>query len=266
MVATIRILVLTVVALFGAWAGFAQSEASLRPEWGRYFEAHAVQGTIVVKDERASSRGFWVYNPERARQQWIPASTYKIPHAIFALEAGAVRDEFEVFRWDGVERAFPGHNQDQDLRSSMRVSAVWVYEIFAKRIGEKRVREFLRQSDYGNADPSGDTTAYWLDGNLRISAFEQIAFLQRLFRNELPFKREHQLMVKDILVNQAGKDWILRAKTGWTGEQGWWVGWVEWPDGPVFFALHIDTPRRGDDLPKREAIVREILKSINALP
>ena len=26
------------------------------------------------------------------------------------------------------------------------------------------------------------------------------------------------------------------------GPHRWWVGWVEFPDGPVFFATHIDLP------------------------
>ena len=44
------------------------------------------------------------------------------------------------------------------------------------------------------------------------------------------------------------------------------VGWVEWPAGSVFFALNIDTPKRMDDLYKREAITRAILQSLQALP
>ena len=82
----------------------------------------------------------------------------------------------------------------------------------------------------------------------------------------LPFRVEHQRLVKDVMVNEAGRDWILRAKTGWSGKVGWWVGWVEWPTGPVFFALNIDTPNRLDDLSKRQEITRNILRSINALP
>ena len=27
---------------------------------------------------------------------------FKVPHALFAPDAGAVRDEFQVIRWDGV--------------------------------------------------------------------------------------------------------------------------------------------------------------------
>ena len=72
------------------------------------------------------------------------------------------------------------------------------------------------------------------------------------------------------MIVEAGRSWILRAKTGCGArgkpEIGWWVGWVEWADGPVFFALNIDMPNGGDDTPKREAIAREILASIDALP
>ena len=67
------------------------------------------------------------------------------------------------------------------------------------------------------------------------------------------------------MVKQATSDWILRAKTGWEGRYGWWVGWVETPEGAVFFALNIDTPRRLEDLPKREQIVRAVLHSMGLL-
>jgi beta-lactamase class D len=49
-------------------------------------------------------------------------------------------------------------------------------------------------------------------------------------------------IVKDVMIVDADRDWILRAKSGWNGVIGLWVGWVEHPSGPVFFALNIDTP------------------------
>ncbi len=240
--------------------------AQERPDWGRFFDEFDAQGTIVVVDERVKDSPVWVHGQERAGRRISPASTFKIPHTLFALDAGVVRDEFQVFKWDGIERDFSGHNCDQDLRSAMRVSALWVYERFAKEIGEEGARNYLGRIDYGNADPTTDKGAYWVDGNLAISALEQVAFLKRLYRNELPFRTEHQRLVKDIMIVEAGRDWILRAKTGWEGRTGWWVGWVEWPTGPVFFALNIDTPNRTGDLAKREQITRAILQSIDALP
>ena len=97
-----------------------------------------------------------------------------------------------------------------------------------------------------------------------------MAFLQRLYRNELPFRIEHQRLVKDLLIVEAGREWILRAKTGWQGNSppqvGWWVGWVEWPQGPVFFAINLRMPGGGADAPKRQAVAQAVLRSIEALP
>jgi beta-lactamase class D len=262
---------LAAVVLVAPVSAPAEAEAwSVRADWGRIFEQAGVRGTIVVVDERSDPASRWVHDQARARTRFIPASTFKIPHALFALEAGVVRDEFQVFRWDGTRRDIEAWNRDQDLRSSMRNSVVWVYQQIAREIGEDGERRYLQRIGYGNADPSGGIDRFWLDGKLAISAEEQVAFLRRLYRNELPFRVEHQRLVKDILVVEAGRDWILRAKTGWQGrlepQVGWWVGWVEWPAGPVFFALDIDMPNGADDLPKREAIGRAVLRSIGALP
>ena len=261
-----RLLVLLSVSLSLASLSRAQDHVHDRSDWGVIFGTFNAQGAIVVADERTATRSTSVFDEQRARRRYSPASTFKIPHALFALDAGVVRDEFQVFRWDGVARGVAAHNHDQDLRSAMRDSAVWVYEMFAKAIGDARAGDYLRNMDYGNNDPSTEQGNYWIDGNLALSAYEQVSFLQRLYRNELPFRVEHQRLVKDILIVEAGRDWILRAKSGWEGRVGWWVGWVEWPTGPVFFALNIDTPNRMADLHKREAIARAILRCIEALP
>ncbi len=263
---SVRLRTMLFLTLFLSTFLHAQERVQERADWKMFFNDSRAEGTIVIADERLAKRALWVFGQERATKRYSPASTFKIPHTLFALDAGAVRDEFQVFRWDGIKRDFANHNQDQDLRSAMRNSTLWVYELFAKKIGEDKARQYLKKIDYGNADPSTAKGNYWVDGNLEISAHEQILFLKKLYRNELPFQIEHQRLLKDLMIAEAGRNWILRAKTGWEGRFGWWVGWVEWPTGPVFFALNIDTPNRTDDLYKREAIVRAILRSIDALP
>ncbi|MCO5338697.1 class D beta-lactamase [Delftia tsuruhatensis] len=246
-------------------AALAAAELQDRPEWARFFADAKVDGSIVVVDARGPAEAVYVHNRERAARRYSPASTFKIPHSLFALDAGLVRDEFQRIAWDGVKRQLPAWNADQDLRSAMRNSTVWVYEGFARELGSAREAAYMRKIDYGNALATGEQP-FWVEGDLAISALEQVAFLQRLYRNRLPLPVEHQRLVKDVMINEAGPDWILRAKTGWTGRIGWWVGWVEWPAGPVFFAMNMDTPHRLADLPKRQAITRDILRSINALP
>lgn len=253
------------VALFlPLQAGAQQWEES--PDWAKIFSDTGVTGTVAVADERHGRH--LVHDAERAQTRFIPASTFKIPHTLFALDAGVVADEFETFEWDGVERQFAAWNRDQDLRSAMRASAVWVYQELARRLGEEREQAYLRKIDYGNADPSGGLERFWLDGGLAISARDQVAFLQALYRNTLPFAEKHQRLVKDLIIVEAGADWILRAKSGWAfeAEIGWYVGWAETPDGPVFFALNIDMPNGMEDAPKRVAIARAVLESIDALP
>lgn len=247
-------------------AAQAQLQIHERDDWAVFFNKFQAQGTIVVSDERAAAPAAFAFDLARASKRYSPASTFKIAHTLFALDAGIARDEFQVFAWDGVKRSFAGHNQDQNLRSAMRTSALWVYAGFAKELGEEKARHYLKLIDYGNADPSTSKGDYWVDGKLAISAVEQIAFLKKLYRNALPFRLEHQRLVKDLMIIEANRDWILRAKTGWEGRFGWWVGWVERPTGPVFFALNIDTPNRMDDLFKREEIGRAILRSMDALP
>lgn len=243
----------------------AREDITDREEWGAVFSKFKAEGTMVVFDGRTKPGGTFSFDRDRAAKRFSPASTFKIPHALFALDAGIIRDEFQVIPWDGKKRPYDAWNRDQTLRSSMRHSVVWVYETFAAAIGEDREREYMKRIKYGNADPTGDKP-FWVEGNLRISALEQVDFLRRLYENKLPLDVSTQRLVKDIMINEAGSDWILRAKTGWSGTIGWWVGWVEKPDGAVFFALNIDTPNRMDDLSKREAIAREILKRIDAIP
>lgn len=250
---------------FFASKAFAAADIQERTDWSRFFTEAGARGTVVVVDARHAREAKFAHDVERAQRRYIPASTFKIPHSLFALDAGVLRDEFQRISWDGVKRSVEAWNADQDLRTAMRNSTVWVYERFARQIGMQRETAYLQQLKYGNAVATGDAP-FWVEGDLAISAHEQVSFLRKLYRNELGFRVDHQRLVKDVMINEAGKDWILRAKTGWSGKIGWWVGWVEWPSGPVFFALNIDTPNRLDDLPKRIDITRNILRSIEALP
>lgn len=262
-------LVVWVLLNIAAISSYASSNAvelprQERPDWQQYFLAQQVSGTIVVADLRQPQ--LLVYNAERAVKRFSPASTYKIPHTLMALDAGIVRSPDHVFPWDGTEHSFKLHNQDQTLSSAMRYSAVWVYRELADAIGAARADQYLAKLAYGNASVATAEGDYWIDGELAISAVEQIKFLQDLYAERLPFSAAHQQLVKTLLLNEQGEDWLLYAKTGWQGKYGWWVGWVELPAGPVFFALNIDTPNRLDDLPKREQIGRAVLQAIHALP
>jgi beta-lactamase class D len=176
----------------------------------------------------------------------LPASTFKIPHALIALQTQVVTAR-SVVRWDGVKRDYDAWNRDQTLESAIRMSAVWVFQQFATAIGRDRELEYLKKFSYGSAAFERDVTSFWLNGDLQISPIEELAFLRRMFRYDLPVDRAHIDAVKADLTMPRGKfvnaagvhefglrwpaDTIVRVKSGngtVNGEQvSWLVGALE---------------------------------------
>lgn len=240
------------------------------PEWGAEFSGRGVNGSIVVFDERAQA--WHVFDRARAESRYSPASTFKLFNALVALETGAVADEHEVMRWDGVKRTFDDWNRDHTLASGMKHSVVWYYQAVARRIGAARMQAWLDRVGYGNRDIGGGIDRFWLDGALRISQVEQVGFLRRLASGTLPFRPDVQEAVRRIAIVEAAPGWVLYAKTGWAlvgAEQadfGWYVGWLERDGRRWLFALTIDMPRAREDAPKRISIARSVLARIGALP
>lgn len=252
-----------------AWLGGAAASVTpeLRPDWAARFREAGVEGTLVVRELRS---GRWLASDTlRARRRMLPASTFKIPNSLVALETGVLADEEQELPWDGVTRDIPEWNRTHTLRSALRVSCVPVYQDFARRIGAERMAAFLDTLDYGNADISGGIDLFWLEGGLAISAVEQVEFLSQLARLELPFSERSQRIVREALVVEAAPDWVLRAKTGWAARSepmhGWWVGWVEREDALWVFALNVDI-RDEEDLPLRQGLARLGLEELGALP
>ena len=170
-------------------AARAQSEIELKPDLADVFHEARTEGTFaaLVKDRMVMT------DESRARTGYLPASTFKIPHALIALETGVVADvDKEVIRWDGVPNEIEEWNRDHTLRSAMRYSVVPVFQQIANRIGSERMKQFVDAFDYGNRDIGGaPLDKFWLEGNLRISALEQIAFLQRFHREDLPVSKRN---------------------------------------------------------------------------
>jgi beta-lactamase class D len=167
-----------------------------------------------------------------------PASTFKIAHAIAALDSGIVKDKDEVITYDGHATDNEAWRRDHTLASAMRYSVVWYFQKIAERLGMSREEYYLRRLRYGNADPSSGLTTFWLGGSLRITPIEQMTFLRRLYYTELPVSDRSLQIVRDILVQPPNV--IVNA----TGEHPFDA---PWPPGTVVSAKTGSTsfePRR----------------------
>jgi beta-lactamase class D len=171
-----------------------------------------------------------------------PASTFKIPHALVALETGVVTTD-SVERWDGTKYERQAKwNQDHTVISALRPSVLWVFQRIAPRIGAQRMSEWLTRLDYGNRSTSGSVSEYWINGTLQISPREQLSFVRRFYRDELPISVVHVAAVREGLeqrprgtvenslgVHRLDGDWreaSLNAKTGATTAAGHRVSWL----------------------------------------
>jgi len=202
----------------------------------------------------------------------LPASTFKIPHALAALDAGVVSGADEVIKYDGAPTTMEAWRHDHTLQTAMRDSVVWYFQRLAQRLGMERERAYLRKFDYGNADPSSGLTTFWLGGSLQISPEEQLLFMRRLFRDELPaspsaMRTARQLIVQPqgVVVNATGRHpfvapWpantTVSAKTGSGTDRGgqsvrWLVGHVARRGRSWIF---VSCVAGGDDTPALAAV------------
>ena len=250
-------------------ADVAPQRSEIRDDLAKHFTDAGTAGTFVgykVDDYLiiASDRN-------RSGEARLPASTFKIPNSIIALETGVVGDpDKDVFKWDGVVRSIDAWNKDHTMRSAIAVSAVPVYQEIARRIGAERMQKYLDLFEYGNRDIGGGIDQFWLTGNLRIDPVQQVDFVDRLRRGALPVSKRSQELVCDILPVTKTGDSVIRAKSGLLGAEigkpslGWLVGWAEKGDARTVFALNLDIrePRHVAD---RMSLSQACLADIGAI-
>ena len=122
------------------------------------------------------------------QRRTLPASTFKVPHALIALQTHLVSDK-TVIKWDGVRRDFPGVERRSDARVGDQT--IGGLGLSALRDGDRpraRAREPARLS-LRVGDIHHDVTDFWLNGDLQVSPAEQVAFLRRMFTYDLPVDR-----------------------------------------------------------------------------
>ncbi len=230
---------------------FAEDE-----ELKKIFQKANIEGTLVLSS--LDSKQNYIYNIKRSLTQYIPASTFKIPNTLIALEEKIIQDEYEIIIWDGVIRAYEPWNKNQNLQTAIAVSCVWCYDKFAKQIGKEKYLKYLQKLDYGNHKVGDTVSKFWLEGDIKISAIEQIDFLQRLYKNQLSFNQKYSDIIKKILIIEKNDNYTIRAKSGWSGTVGWYVGYIEKADEVWFFAFTGDINK--EQLKYRKQIVMDALK------
>lgn len=183
-----------------------------------------------------------------------PASTFKIALALMGYDAEALTDAHAPalpFQ-EGYVAWRPEWKQTTDPASWMDKSVVWYSQQLTRGLGQPRFEAYVRAFRYGDEDVARGLTTAWLSSSLKISPLEQVDFLGRMLRRELPVAPaavERTMALLPARPETPG-GWTIHGKTGSgaprtpTGaydaarEYGWYVGWAE-KDGRTLTFAHL---------------------------
>lgn len=240
------------------------TEMNFQPQFDKY----GVSGCFVLFNK--TDNEYIRYNSSLCDSGYIPASTFKIPNSLIALEEGIIKDTLQIIKWDGHEWPTKTWNQDQTLKTAMKYSCVWVYSGFAEQIGIDTYYKYIKEFDYGNKNLIGQPARFWLAGLLRISANQQIEFLTRFYNYELPISRQSIDIVKNILVLEKTDLYKLSGKTGGAilNDKNyimWLVGYLETGNKTFYYAMNFKTTDFEKTSLARYEITKEILRQLKLI-
>lgn len=251
-----------------AAVAFGTAARAAEPDYAKLFAGR--DGCFELYDLKANKR-IARYNPRRCAEATSPCSTFKVPLALMAFDAGILTDDTSSIAWDGTTYERESWNHDQTAASWMQNSVVWFSQRLTPQLGLEKVKAYLGKFDFGNRDTSGGLTHFWLESSLTISPDDAMRFWQRFWREELPVSRHAFEMTKKITFIETSPDgWTLHGKTGSGGagvgepdrKLGWFVGHVARGDREyVFVARYTDRVASTDSRPSGW-IARDIAKSI----
>ncbi|WP_235296161.1 class D beta-lactamase [Portibacter marinus] len=240
-------------------------ERRAAPVFQAILDSAQVRGSILIYDLK---RDIYHSNDfERAETAFIPASTFKIPNSLIALETEVIKDEYFIFEWDGIERSVENWNQDLTFKQAFHYSCVPCFQRIADQVGAERMQKYVESLKFGQMEVTQESlTTFWLMGDSEISSLEQIAFLKRLYSGELPISKRTEEIAKRMMVSEAGDHYSMISKTGWSSNGIlWYVGYLEMGDEAYFFATNLDH-RVGMDLGVRIHATKQALHIIAGLP
>lgn len=128
----------------------------------------AASGQVLVEEGDCQSRV-------------TPASTFKVPLAVMAYDAGILRSAHEpVLAFQAGDPDWGGAywTRNTDPIDWMRYSVVWYSQRITQMMGEQALARYAQDFGYGNADFSGDPgfknglERAWIASSLQVSPVE----------------------------------------------------------------------------------------------
>jgi len=229
----------------------------------------------------ANNNSMMLVNNNRAIQPFSPFSTFKVPNSLIALDSQIIKnakqqltfdkEKYPVQKWWPSVWKLPSYN----LSSAFKFSMVAIYRQLASDIGQQKMQSYVTNFAYGNQDITSGVDSFWLDGSMKISAVEQVTFLQKMNKGLLAVKPQSIELLKEVMLVESTNDYKLYAKTG-AGRAngadkkdksmlGWYIGFVENNEGIHYFAFNFTRDSYAKMKASRVVIARNHLKAAGVI-
>lgn len=232
-------------------------------------DAAKLEGTLLVFD--LEKNAYYFNDTEAMYRRELPASTFKIPNSIIALETGVIKDQNTILPWNGEKRRMKIWEKEMNFQEGFRKSCLPCYRVIADSVGFDKMQDWLEKLEYGKMEFSQeDLNLFWVKGNSTISPLEQVDFLARFYEGRLPISSRTVDIVKQMMFLEETTEYTLYGKTGWgvVGEKnnGWFVGFLEAKGKTYFFATNVHPKSDFDmkDFAKiRSSVTMEALRELS---
>ncbi len=213
------------------------------PAFQNILDSAKLKGSILIYDP--INLKYYSNDFEWVKLNKLPASTFKIPNSIIALETKVVQSDSTIFNWDGSRRGMKQWEKDMSFREAFHLSCVPCYQEIARAIGVKRMRTYLDRFDYGSINVNASNIdQFWLQGTSRINQMEQIDFLHRFYNDDLPISKRSSDIMKQLMIIEQKDGYTISGKTGWSIKNeinnGWFVGQVKRDTNIYYFATNVE--------------------------
>lgn len=214
-----------------------------------------------------SENKFSLYNKDMAEQEVSPYSTFKIISTLIGLHNNIIKDETSTMNYNGTQYLNLEWNGNLTLQTAFQTSCIWYFHQIINSVGEEKVKKELSELKYGNCDvsewegsminPYKELNGFWLGSSLKISPYEQVKVLSKIFEGESFYDSESIKILKKIMLIEDNKEQKIYGKTG-SGSNGeaWFIGFTEKGQQREYFAIYLN------DSLQREQISSSVAKEI----
>jgi beta-lactamase class D len=250
--------------------------------YGKFF--NGVDACFIFYDKQ-EQKELVIHNAAQCEEFLSTTDTFQIPLALMGVEEGILETaekpviDYQKGYADWVEVWKRPHNPT----SWMKESVLWYSQAITSQLGMPKIQNYLTKFDYGNQDMSGNPgqddglAKAWFSSSLKITAKQQLEFLDRLSSHKLPVGVYSMLETKKLLYEDTlPSGWSIYAKNG-SGflqdekgnldqdkQLGWYIGWIGKGDQKYLFVINIKDKQKFDKSAgwRAEQIMRKILEDM----